>query len=271
MGKPAREDLVLSRRDHLVVPKGEQVTRERLTRLKELVQGALSRLHTEIGDEREETVSRLDAINADIRLAVSEEKVQEREAYELMLSTRNLPKPADGEPIIGPTKDMVLGCYYLTMAQEGMRGEGMGFADIEDLLPHFRHGEGSVPSPASRCRACSRLPVACTLLSPQALALAAPCFAQCDPLLLTLGHEMALPLCVAQDAVTCYLFPEAPEQAFGGLSLSTGDSGHALVPSLFNRCVYDMRGRVAVVRCAHRTSDAGVVPQDRYDLAQSRR
>ncbi len=38
-----------------------------------------------------------------------------REARELMLSTRNLLKPADGSPIVGPNKDMVLGIYYLTM------------------------------------------------------------------------------------------------------------------------------------------------------------
>jgi DNA-directed RNA polymerase subunit beta' len=56
-----------------------------------------------------------------------------REAQELMLSTRNLLKPADGEPIIGPTKDMVLGCYYLTMARDGMKGEGMRFADMEEV------------------------------------------------------------------------------------------------------------------------------------------
>jgi len=37
------------------------------------------------------------------------------EARELMLSTRNLLKPADGQPIVGPSKDMVLGNYYLTM------------------------------------------------------------------------------------------------------------------------------------------------------------
>ena len=36
------------------------------------------------------------------------------EARELMLSSRNLLKPADGEPIISPSKDMVLGVYYLT-------------------------------------------------------------------------------------------------------------------------------------------------------------
>jgi DNA-directed RNA polymerase subunit beta' len=50
-----------------------------------------------------------------------------------MLSTRNLLKPADGEPIIGPTKDMVLGCYYLTMAREGLSGEGMSFASLEEV------------------------------------------------------------------------------------------------------------------------------------------
>jgi DNA-directed RNA polymerase subunit beta' len=56
-----------------------------------------------------------------------------REAYELMLSTQNLLKPADGEPIIGPTKDMALGCYYLTMARDGQRGEGMSFATIDEV------------------------------------------------------------------------------------------------------------------------------------------
>ena len=37
------------------------------------------------------------------------------EARELMLSTRNLLKPSDGSPVVGPSKDMVLGNYYLTM------------------------------------------------------------------------------------------------------------------------------------------------------------
>ena len=38
-----------------------------------------------------------------------------REARDLMLSSKNLLKPADGSPIVGPNKDMVLGIYYLTM------------------------------------------------------------------------------------------------------------------------------------------------------------
>ncbi len=40
-----------------------------------------------------------------------------RKPAELMLASKNLLKPADGEPIISPSKDMVLGVYYLTMLQ----------------------------------------------------------------------------------------------------------------------------------------------------------
>jgi DNA-directed RNA polymerase subunit beta' len=55
------------------------------------------------------------------------------EARELMLSTRNLLKPASGEPIVGPAKDMVLGCYYLTMTR-GEAGEALPtFADMEEV------------------------------------------------------------------------------------------------------------------------------------------
>ncbi len=60
------------------------------------------------------------AFNADfdgdqmaVHVPLSDKAVQE--ARELMLSTRNLLKPADGQPIVGPSKDMVLGNYYLTM------------------------------------------------------------------------------------------------------------------------------------------------------------
>ncbi len=60
------------------------------------------------------------AFNADfdgdqmaVHVPLSEKAV--REARELMLSTRNLLRPSDGSPIVGPAKDMVLGCYYLTI------------------------------------------------------------------------------------------------------------------------------------------------------------
>jgi DNA-directed RNA polymerase subunit beta' len=55
------------------------------------------------------------------------------EARELMLSTRNLLKPASGEPIVGPAKDMVLGCYYLTMVRGEAEEERPTFADLEEV------------------------------------------------------------------------------------------------------------------------------------------
>jgi DNA-directed RNA polymerase subunit beta' len=56
------------------------------------------------------------------------------EARNLMLSSRNLLKPADGEPIISPSKDIVLGVYYLTI-QDGKKhkGDGSIFTDMEEV------------------------------------------------------------------------------------------------------------------------------------------
>ena len=54
------------------------------------------------------------------------------EAYELMLSSRNLLLPADGSPVVSPTKDMVLGCYYLTSIESPTNGAGNGDLDTED-------------------------------------------------------------------------------------------------------------------------------------------
>ncbi|RPI85742.1 MAG: DNA-directed RNA polymerase subunit beta', partial [Chloroflexi bacterium] len=57
------------------------------------------------------------------------------EARDLMLSSRNLLKPADGDPIISPSKDMVLGVYYLTKEDDSRphKGEGRAFADIDEV------------------------------------------------------------------------------------------------------------------------------------------
>ncbi len=55
------------------------------------------------------------------------------EARELMLSNRNLLLPANGEPIVGPTKDMVLGCYYLTIDLPGAKGEGKIYSDYDEV------------------------------------------------------------------------------------------------------------------------------------------
>jgi len=55
------------------------------------------------------------------------------EARVLMMSTNNILSPASGKPIIVPTQDMVLGIYYLTYEAEGMKGEGMIFADFNEV------------------------------------------------------------------------------------------------------------------------------------------
>jgi DNA-directed RNA polymerase subunit beta' len=55
------------------------------------------------------------------------------EARQLMLSAHNLLKPASGEPIVEPTKDMVLGCYYLTMERTNQKGEGKIFGSYDEV------------------------------------------------------------------------------------------------------------------------------------------
>ncbi|MBI4789294.1 MAG: DNA-directed RNA polymerase subunit beta' [Chloroflexi bacterium] len=55
------------------------------------------------------------------------------EARRLMLSSHNLLKPASGEPIVEPTKDMVLGVYYLTMDKPGAKGEGKVFGSLDEV------------------------------------------------------------------------------------------------------------------------------------------
>jgi len=56
------------------------------------------------------------------------------EASTLMLSTNNILSPAHGRPLTIPSQDMVLGCYYVTMAKKGLKGEGRIFGSAEDVL-----------------------------------------------------------------------------------------------------------------------------------------
>ena len=55
------------------------------------------------------------------------------EARTLMMSTNNILSPANGEPIIVPTQDVVLGLYYLTRESVEAKGTGMAFADIDEV------------------------------------------------------------------------------------------------------------------------------------------
>ncbi|MBI3912823.1 MAG: DNA-directed RNA polymerase subunit beta' [Chloroflexi bacterium] len=63
------------------------------------------------------------------------------EARKLMLSSHNLLKPASGEPIVEPTKDMVLGVYYLTMDRPNQRGEGKTFGDTDEVQLAYDLGQ----------------------------------------------------------------------------------------------------------------------------------
>ena len=56
------------------------------------------------------------------------------EAENLMLSKKNLLKPASGDPITIPTLDMVLGCYHLTHIVAGLKGEGKIFSSSEEAI-----------------------------------------------------------------------------------------------------------------------------------------
>ncbi|MGI6341155.1 MAG: DNA-directed RNA polymerase subunit beta' [Minisyncoccales bacterium] len=61
-------------------------------------------------------------------------KDAQEEAKSRMLSSENLLKPATGDPIAVPTKDMVLGCYWLTKIIDGKKGEGKIFANKKETL-----------------------------------------------------------------------------------------------------------------------------------------
>jgi DNA-directed RNA polymerase subunit beta' len=62
------------------------------------------------------------------------------EARTLMMSTNNVLSPANGEPIIVPSQDVVLGLYYLTRDRVNGLGEGMVFADAKEAEKAYRTG-----------------------------------------------------------------------------------------------------------------------------------
>ena len=79
------------------------------------------------------------AFNADfdgdqmaIHLPLSPEA--QAEARYLMLSENNLLKPQDGKPVTIPTQDMILGSYYLTMDNDGEKGEGKYFSSPDEAI-----------------------------------------------------------------------------------------------------------------------------------------
>ncbi len=63
-----------------------------------------------------------------------------REAKEHVLSIHNMLLPSCGEPVMTPTLDMVLGCYYLTITRPGARGEGMVFGSFDEAKLAYETG-----------------------------------------------------------------------------------------------------------------------------------
>ncbi len=61
------------------------------------------------------------------------------EARTLMMSTNNVLHPANGEPIIVPTQDVVLGLYYMTRERINAKGEGMLFANPSEVLRAYEN------------------------------------------------------------------------------------------------------------------------------------
>jgi len=62
------------------------------------------------------------------------------EARTLMMASNNILSPANGEPIIVPTQDVVLGLYYMTRESVSAKGTGMKFADVDEVHRAYETG-----------------------------------------------------------------------------------------------------------------------------------
>jgi DNA-directed RNA polymerase subunit beta' len=68
------------------------------------------------------------------------------EARVLIMSTNNILSPANGNPIIVPTQDIILGLYYMSLEREGAPGEGMMFSGVGEIEQALDHGAVSMHS-----------------------------------------------------------------------------------------------------------------------------
>ncbi len=66
------------------------------------------------------------------------------EARYLMLSANNLLKPQDGKPVTQPSQDMIMGAYYMTITEDGAKGEGMIFKDVDEALMAYANKDISI-------------------------------------------------------------------------------------------------------------------------------
>jgi len=66
------------------------------------------------------------------------------EARALMMSSNNILSPANGDPIIVPSQDVVLGLYYMTRTRVNAKGEGMMFSSIDEARRAFESGNAEL-------------------------------------------------------------------------------------------------------------------------------
>jgi DNA-directed RNA polymerase subunit beta' len=74
-----------------------------------------------------------------IHVPMSEAAINE--AKELMMANKNILSPKDGDPIINPSQDMILGLYYISKEKIGAKGEGQYFASFETMMRAYEAGE----------------------------------------------------------------------------------------------------------------------------------
>lgn len=63
------------------------------------------------------------------------------EARVIMLSVNNIFSPSDGRPVIAPSQDMIIGCRYITMSKDKVKGEGITFSNSEEVMTAYQDEE----------------------------------------------------------------------------------------------------------------------------------
>ncbi|MBU2219394.1 DNA-directed RNA polymerase subunit beta' [Patescibacteria group bacterium] len=85
------------------------------------------------------------AFNADfdgdqmaVHVPLSEEA--QKEAKEMIASVKNLLKPGTGDPVVNPSQDIVMGCFWMTRMQENVKGKGMIFSSPNEAIMAYEFG-----------------------------------------------------------------------------------------------------------------------------------
>jgi DNA-directed RNA polymerase subunit beta' len=107
-----------------------------------IVEGGAIRLHPQVCSPFN---ADFDGDQMAVHLPLTDEA--QKEARELMLSTRNLLSPASGEPTISIAQEQVLGSYYLTQERPHQKGEGHLFSDPTEAMMAYDHGVVGLQAP----------------------------------------------------------------------------------------------------------------------------